>query len=278
MKKNILISCLFVFSYVFIMAQEKPLSNDLDKEYTPPQTSIFNNKNSDNITSNYNDVSQNKNIITIGLINFMRGYYDINYERAFNSRLSLSASFGKFFMRDIIYNDIGEFFEVINDYDDDEIREKEIISNSDIINKNSYQYSLAFKFYFDKDYYNSRQFIEFRTRIMKINYKWSNSSDFYNSNALIGLPTTYFDSKIFTFNYGYQWNTGSNKIKLCQEFLVGIGLKNNNYYGYTLKPIDKSYGYDLNSSTNNSGEFYYKNKINETRLTITCGYKLGIGW
>ncbi len=259
----LLTSLMGSFSY----AQSSITESELDKKYTPNESSVFNNLRAKNNgpADRVTEVTFRNNIKFCPTI-LLRQKLFLNYEIKAYDGIAFALGFGKSFGND--------YFQSLNIATQSFNSNSDLVLNPDEILLNSTFASSDFLLHGGvKIYYSGKAFdggyMEFNYRREKIDYTL-----FPNINGIKidGDNLAEFKMRAYTFGYGYSWISGNNG-KVSQDFFINIGIKLFNYSKFerietNTGSLSSSYAYTASGETANF----------KIIPSVNIGYSFGFGF
>jgi hypothetical protein len=262
MKSYTFIVIVFISLSCKLFAQ---VTNPLDKNYTPPQNSIF-GKNGETIKSSYEGLGERSaNMVRLSITDFTRSQVRLIYERKIGKSTAATFGFGWSYGSDFIEN-IATSGGLMDELFGKNESGEELSSLQHFSKyKSGYSISTSFK-YILRDDEPSVFFIEFGYKFVRLNYQ--------SLNEISGVPVSNpeFSANINNFSIclGNNWINNIGKITFIQEFSYGIGLK---YFTW-----DKYTQYSDNSGAIESYNKQTNQKCSNTYPIIVFRYQIGFGW
>lgn len=271
LKIKFIITLGILFVHITTLAQNKlpEQNNELDKKYTPPQSSIFNNlgpknNSSSSPSSNYDDEVTIKNAIKFVSTAIFRQKLIFNYQREVYNGLSLNIGFGKAFGRDYIQQ-VGTTLLEFSNFQQDRLNAYEIIDNS-LFKGTSPYFSIGPRIYFSGNSFENG-FVEFNYAYEKTEYTLNAQINGYDVRGSRGC-----DFVMHAFNFGFGYTFVNNHF--THDILFNVGMKTFNFTQF-------DYHDNTNQMTGAIERYYIRtSKKVEARLipTINLTYAFGFGF
>ena len=273
---------LFLSALSYSFAQN---SNDLDKQYTPDKSSIFNNEGSSSSqgkNKNTNDVDISNAIkFNFGLL--VRNTAGLYWERKVSDRFTIQPGIGLCYGKDKLMQEIGGSMDMTpQNQRTNTVPFGSLLSQGNLTGVNIFT-SLACRIYFGNYYYGGETFqggyLEINVRYSSMNVDipttGSSATNGYAGGApyyIPGLPTVNFRTVSYYLTYGYQLCT-TGKIKTTHDFYFGFGFRSVKYDSYILENTSNQY-------TGTADYTYISSGTRATALipSLVAGYVLGFGF
>lgn len=259
----------FLFLNFFIVAQvTNQRDNELDKKYTPPQSSLFNNLNIKNNQSSSGSDVLIKNAIKFCPTLLFRQKVGFFFEREITNGFSINAGLGKAFGEDI-------FEKAFLSFSSDESENKQL-SAGDLLSSAQYDNSSPFISVGFRLYYSGKSFdggfVEFNYRNDRVDYLLNPTTiDDYN---IEGSTKASFKISAFSFGFGHTF-VGGQKNNITHELFMNFGIKIIKFPEY--ERVDNF----VSPITGNSETVYQRTTAEITARilpSINLGYVFGFGF
>lgn len=236
--------------------------NDLDKQYTPPTSSIFNSAPKKGEITAKNAF---KIMPTMAIRQKIVGYY----EREITKPITLIAGIGKAFGDDVFQK---AFLTVFTGWDnpDEKIFAEEILSNSKYT-ESTPLLMIGLRSYFGKRIFDGG-YLDITYRNETMTYKFN---DIYlkDKNYTSGIKTVDFKMHHIALGFGHSSKFGPND-KMVQEVFIQIGLKLITYNEIVKREIPPPGNNGVTINYERSGSYITENIV----PAINIGYAIGFGF
>lgn len=211
----------FLFLNFFVTAQViNERDNELDKKYTPPLNSIFNNLNAKtNKSSSGNDV-EIKNAIKFCPTLVLRQKVVFFYEREITKGFSINAGLGKAFGEDVFEKTFFDEFSLADNYEGKYLSAGALLENSKR-DDSSPLISIGFRIYFSGKSFDGG-FVDFNYRNERVDYVLNSTT--VNSYRIEGSNRASFKINAFSFGFGHTF-VGGQKNNITHELFLNFGIK-----------------------------------------------------
>ena len=266
-------TCLVLICLIFQVSisfgQAVIIDNEMDKKYTPNQSSLFNNlikKSNDNSSSSTTEITFSNTIRFTPTMLFRQKVF-VTYDRKLYDGLALSLGIGKSFGIDYFQNlniDIQDFNTTNN-----ALNASEIVNQlNSTLDGGSPLLHASLKVYFRGTAF-SESYMEFGYRYERLDYTLNPT---VNSIKVEGRATASFKMSALSFGYGYSWAGGSSG-KITHDFYINTGIK---FFNYT--SFDK---FHIGTGSQHS-DYVYRAGVVDLSFkiipSINMGYAFGFGF
>ena len=210
----------FLFLNFFVTAQViNERDNELDKKYTPPQNSLFNNLNiKNNQSSSGNDV-EIENAIKFCPTLLLRQKVVFFYEREITKGFSINAGLGKAFGEDLFEKAFLELFS--NNYENKQLSAGDLLASAKYDDSSPF-ISVGFRIYYSGNSFDGG-FVDFNYRYERLDYIL-NPTISNGGYRIEGSNRASFKINAFSFGFGHTF-VGGQKNNITHELFLNFGIK-----------------------------------------------------
>jgi hypothetical protein len=253
MKKQVLISIIFILSFICAFSQE------LDSKYTP-KGGIFGETYKKKSTS-----SEISNVISYNPTLLTRSTNALFYERKITSDQTLKVGVGKHLGEDWILFEIGGSVDIKQA--DSEISIYKATNNSFLTSSTPFL-SLSYKYYYDNELLDG-VYVELNYRRGTFNYEADSRIDSYE---VVGSKDYTLNISSLHIIFG-NLSISSGRLKFTHDFYIGLGLRSLKFNAFKMDSYIDSFTGDA--------EYIYvisTQKTSNILPSIVAGYSLGFGF
>lgn len=192
--------------------------NELDKKYTPPQNSIFNNLNVKNNQSSSGSEVEIKNAIKFCPTLLLRQKVAFFYEREITKGFSFNVGLGKGFGSDIFERTVLDILSI--DDKSEYLKAGRLLKNSKY-DDSSPLISAGVRIYYSGKSFD-RGFVDFNCRTERVDYILNSTK--IDGYTIEGSNKLSFSVNAFTFGFGHTFISGQ-KNNITHELFMNFGIK-----------------------------------------------------
>lgn len=208
----------FLFLNFFIVAQvTNQRDNELDKKYTPPQSSLFNNLNIKNNQSSSGSDVLIKNVIKFCPTLLFRQKFVFFYEREVAKGFSINAGLGKAFGEDPFEKAFLSLSS--NDSKNKQLSAFDLLGSAKFDNSSLF-ISVGFRLYYSGKSFDGG-FVDFNYRNERVDYLLNPTISGYRVE---GSTKASFKISAFSFGFGHTF-VGGQKNNITHELFMNFGIK-----------------------------------------------------